>query len=417
MALLMSVGGAYALASYDWCGRWPSPPPALLSVAMAEGTLLAGAAKVELTPPYPVVVAGYPPLRPEAERASMPLYARALVLEVEGLSVGVVVLDALHVPAPLVEEVRARTQPLGLSGVWVLATHTHSSFGGFDCHPVAQLAGTGRCRAEAKKALVHAAAEALHKAAGTRTAATLSVGEGAADELVIARSGDVADGRLTHLVLATTEGGALAQLVVFSAHPTLVGRRSEALSPDWPGALALAEENAGRGVTLVVQGAGGNASAANAEEGPAPYARKLGESLAAVGMVQATPVLLAYAKVGTALPRPDASRLVPSFSRRAGDNFLCTSAPQEAEVSALRLGPMSLLAVPGEPTFAAAKQLEQAAGARRVVGLANGYLGYVEEAAAVRAAQGEAKRQYFDPALTETLTRAAQLAGQAVRLR
>ncbi|MBI3182723.1 MAG: hypothetical protein HYZ28_11350, partial [Myxococcales bacterium] len=139
MAALLVAGGTYAIASLDFCGPWPVEEPAVLGAGAARGKLRAGAARVELSPPFPVVAAGYPPPRSVADRAEHPLHARALVLEAESVRVGLVSLDLLSVPAPLAEEIRSRVSALGLADLWVSATHTHSSFGGYDARLVSEL--------------------------------------------------------------------------------------------------------------------------------------------------------------------------------------------------------------------------------------------------------------------------------------
>src|SRR5262249_56570618 len=72
------------------------------------------------------------------------------------------------------------------------------------------------------------------------------------------------DRRLTRVQLRG-ERGAVAQLVVLAAHPTLVGRPPPGLDPDWPGRVARAQERAGQGVTLVLQGNVGNVSVQRVE--------------------------------------------------------------------------------------------------------------------------------------------------------
>jgi hypothetical protein len=114
-----------------------------------------------------------------------------------------------------------------------------------------------------------------------------------------------------------------------------------------------------------------------------------------------------------ALPRPDASRLVPALTRAAGDNFLCTSAARVAEVSALALGPLELIALPGEPTVGSGQVLAQRTGATGVLGLSGDYLGYVETPELVNQAAGESRRQYYGPTLLERLGTAAQMAAEA----
>ncbi|RKG60129.1 hypothetical protein D7V80_36270 [Corallococcus sp. CA054B] len=416
---LLTAGAAYALASWNWCGRWEERTPEVLSQVRGEGPLRAGAAKVALSPPYPVVVAGYVPPRPEASQAELPLHARALVLEAGGARVGVVSLELLLVTPEITARVRERVAKAGVKEVLVVATHTHSSFGGYDARWAAQLSGTGRYREASVNAVVEGASEALELAAASMKDVTLEVGGAADAGLVYSRSGgDVPDGQLTRAVLRGAEGP-VAEVLVFAGHATLIPRQRALVDPDFPGRLSALREEAGSGVTLFVQGSEGNASVAFSEgQGPERalgFARKL--SALADGATPASvtePVRLAFARVQTALPRPDSSRLVPAFTRAAGDNFLCGSSPREAEVDALALGPLELLSIPGEPTVGAGRVLADLTGATHVLGLANGYVGYLDTPERVREGQGESRRQYFGPALLERLGTAARVASGAV---
>src|SRR5262249_6271297 len=148
---------AYVVGSYDWCQRSPPQPPNLERSEEAEGALLAGAAEVQLQPPYPVVKAGYAPPRPEVTEAAHPLRARALVLQVGNLRVGVASLDVLLIPDSLASEVARSLGDLGFAQLWISGTHTHSSLGGFDPRPISEMAGMGRYQLAAEESVVRAA--------------------------------------------------------------------------------------------------------------------------------------------------------------------------------------------------------------------------------------------------------------------
>lgn len=414
---LLTAGAAYALASWNWCGPWEVRPPVLRGEVRAEGPLRAGAARVELQPPFPAVVAGYPPPRPLASQAELPLQARAVVLQAGEARVGLVSLELLSVTEPMVARLRERASELGLGDVLVFATHTHSSFGGYDERVVAQLVGTGRFREAAVEAAVSAASAALRQAASALSEVTLEVGRAEEPGLVRSRTGGAPpDGALTRVVLRGA-AGPVAELLLFAAHPTLVPRRREYVDPDYPGRLSALREAQG-GVALVLQGTVGNASVAFHEgqgvERAAAFAQaldRLAEHAAPAALPGPTRLALARAEV--TLPRPDASRLVPSLTRAAGDNLLCHSATRRAEVSALVLGPLELLTLPGEPTVGAGQELARRTGATEVLGLSGGYLGYVETPELVAQATGESKRQYYGSSLLERLSTAAQLAAGA----
>ncbi|WP_095984590.1 neutral/alkaline non-lysosomal ceramidase N-terminal domain-containing protein [Cystobacter fuscus] len=413
---LLTLGCAYALASWNWCGRWGEGVPVLVGQARAGGPLRAGAARVDLAPPYPVVVAGYGLPLPEATGAGLPPRARAVVLAAGDMKVGLVSLELMLVPDALVAAVRERTASLGLGAVVVVATHTHSSFGGYDARLAAQLGGTGRFREASLKAAVEGASEALRQAASQLTEVSLEVGEAREPGLVRSRSGgESPDGNLTRAVLRG-ERGPVAELLLFASHPTMVPRKRDVVDPDWPGRVSQLREAEG-GVTLLLQGASGNAMAVGQGgeglESVDGYARAVAELAARVMPAPVERPELGFARVEVALPRPDASRLVPSYARAAGDNFLCASSARRTEVGALRLGPLEWLLVPGEPTVAAGSSLARRAGARDVLGLADGYVGYVETPEAVRAREGEARRQYFGATLLEQLGAGAELAARA----
>lgn len=408
MAALLALGGAYALASWDWCGRWEQLPAKLVSSARATGQLKAAAAAVDFDPPWPITVAGYGPLRPVASRASRPLKAKAVLFQVGEVKAAVVSLDVLLVPDAVVEEVRSKS---GLSEVWVVATHTHSSIGGYDPRPLAELAGTGLYRESAKNALVRAAVEALARAGKSLAPARLEAGvtEGS---LCRARTGDGCDRRVSRLAISS-EAGPIAEWVVVAAHPTLNPRKVDAADPDYPGAMGELRTAADAGVALVLQGAGGNASVGG-DQTPVAFAALIAAQLPPVALIEG-PIELGVARARVSLPHPDASRLVPAFSRMPATNFVCLSAAREAEIGVLRLGPVVWMSAPVEASQPAGARLEHAAGAQRLVSLANGYLGYLEPADVVGQAGGESRKQYYGAAMLEALEGAARLAGAAVR--
>ncbi|NTX51294.1 neutral/alkaline non-lysosomal ceramidase N-terminal domain-containing protein [Myxococcus sp. CA039A] len=413
--VLLTVGAAYSLGSWNWCGTWAERAPVLLSQVKTEGALRAGAAKVPLVPPFPVVVAGYSPPRPDASQSDPPLHARAVVLESGSTRVGLVSLELLLVTDAVTAKVRERALAAGLQDVLVLATHTHSSLGGYDSRLVSQLVGTGRYREDSLEAVVAAASAALQQAAAALTDVTLELGEAKEPSFVYTRSGGTApDGSLTRAVLRGASAP-VAELLFFAAHPAMVPRQRAYVDPDYPGRLSSLRESEGSGVTLLLQGAVGNASVAFSEgqglERVSAFARALSDLAGKVPMASVGPsVRLSLVRAEAVMPRPDASRLVPSFTRAAGDNLLCGSSERVAEVAALVLGPLELVTVPGEPTVDAGAVLVGRTGASGVLGLAGGYVGYVETPELVRVSGGESRRQYFGPSLLERLGEAAELA-------
>ncbi len=408
--VVVALLGLWAWASRDRCGEWAPTPPGLVGVARAHGPLKVGVGKVALAPAFPVTVGGYRPPRSSASATEGELAARAFAVEVGGQRVAVVSLDTLLVTQAIAEGVRAgHSLP-----VWVVAEHSHSSLGGYDRRPVAEVAALGAFREEDEQAVIAAGRAALEQALGSSWSAKLEVARGRAEKLIVARTGEEADTELTRVRFVGNERSARVQWLLASGHPTTVPRGTVKLDADWPGRVAAAGEDAGT-VTLVSQGAGGNASidftVGQKTDDAAAAMEKAFSELEVTSTDEEVDLAYGLARVG--LPRPDGSRLVPGFLAAVVENALCDQAEHEVEVGVLRLGPVSFLFVPGEAANMAGAVLREQAGATRVVSNANGYIGYFETDAAVRNGWGEAAHQYFGPELVTQLAQAARLAGSA----
>jgi len=415
--VLLAAVALLAVVPFSGLGREPSVRA--VARGAGAGALRAGAGVAEMAIPLPALSVGYGLVRAEVDRVAFPLSARAVVLASDDERVGVVTLDLLLADQGLVEAIRRSVSGLGLSALWVAATHTHSSAGGFAWNPVAQVAATGRFRPDVRTRVVEAASRALTTAASSLQpveavagVSELASGTASRDEF------PEVDRRLTRVQLRG-QRGPVAQLLVLAAHPTLVARPPPGLDPDWPGRLAVAQEHGGQGVTLVLQGSVGNASVQRAAAGsgtPAEaFAQGVEAALLTVPLQPAGPGL-SHARLEVALPGPDASRLVPWGLGTLVDNVaLWPWAPGWAELSELRIGSVRLLGVPVETTAASGRVLEGAAGGARAVSLVNGYLGYVEAADRVVRAAGESRRQLFGPGLLEALRFGTEATRAALR--
>jgi hypothetical protein len=172
--------------------------------------------------------------------------------------------------------------------------------------------------------------------------------------------------------------------------------------------------------TLFMQGASGDQSPRLADgksfEGPEPYGQALAEKVAKVeaGAFDEKPPL-AFAAVSTLLPPPVAGG-APRLTRGVASNLLVHWLPSRGKASAVRLGPLTLLFVPAEPTAAVGDRWRTRAGeGTEVVSLANDYLGYVEGAARMERREGETPRTYYGPELAARLEDAVAAAAAATR--
>jgi neutral ceramidase len=262
-------------------------------------------------------------------------------------------------------------------------------------------------------ALVEASPRALSQAQSGEVVAALEAGVGDARALVANRNQAEVDGRLVSIRLLGAGGAPVGEVALLGSHPTLLGMDNRRISGDWPGALMRSRP----APLLFFQGALGDQTThgpGDEATSPEAYARAVGARLAAAPRSApdgAPPFGLARAAV--ALPRPSPGAL-PAFLRRIAGRLFAGVLPGEAEVTALRLGPLLLLATPAEPTarVAAAWRAEAGPGAE-ILSLAGPYTGYAETPERMARGEGETVRTYYGPELAARLGDGAALAGRA----
>jgi neutral/alkaline ceramidase-like enzyme len=361
---------------------------------LGVGSLRAGAGKARIPLGPRPILAGYPGKR-RAQDTSEPVYARAIALEVEGLRALIASIDTLLVPGSLEKEVLRRARLPPLTCLLLAATHTHSGPGGAWDDLIAGWAGAGPFDRAQRDAIAQAAADALTQAIGALGPAELLVAreewpQGPARP----RSAGAIDPQLVALRVRRPSGPDVATLIDYPMHPTTAPRSSRKLSADWPGRVAAALEGA---PVLVVQGAGGNATWEREEDVAMAVAREAEQLLH-----RAEPV--SHLQVGcqarlVALPPPQASPAVPWPLRRAFANAIALTREPAAIETRLRIGPLTLVGVPGEPVGELGRRMAPDV----LVGLADGYAGYVETPEHWVAGEGEASRTWFGPGLAQAL--------------
>jgi hypothetical protein len=409
----------------------PAIPPVVWHEVHAPAgadAVLAGAAKGPLPVPAHVHLAGYGPLRTAKGLRDAPM-ARALVIETGATEPGaggtwiIVSLDLLEVSPELVETLRSLLPgpPFALT---VLASHTHSGAGGTDPNALAQLLGEGPFDRDLMNGIAAAAATVVLRARARARPATVTFARTDVPALQQERDpGGSPDPTLSVLTAAGRDGQLIGTLAIFGAHPTLLPRQERLLSADWPGAAAR-ELDKGGSVTLVAQGAGGDASVPRAGLPPDPGARiqAFGELFAAAVRHALPPAPeplsgLGYAAVEIRLPAPNLSRYLPGPLHGAADWLVEWLAPATAEVSVVRLGSQLFYCLPGELT-GSARRLDavafHAGESLTALALCNGDVSYIEAPELWRSGQGE-QLVLFGPDLAERLFDGVRVAADAAR--
>ncbi|HEY5678346.1 MAG TPA: neutral/alkaline non-lysosomal ceramidase N-terminal domain-containing protein [Myxococcales bacterium] len=360
---------------------------------LGQGFIRAGAARVRIPLGEHPVLAGYPGLRRASSQE--PVYARALALEVEGMRALIGSIDTLLVPGSLEEEVLRRARLPPLTCLLLAATHTHSGPGGTWDNVLAGWSGAGPFDRGQRDAIAQATADALTQAIAALGPAELLV---ARDDWPAgparARSEGPIDPQLVALRVRRPSGETVATLIDYPMHPTSEPRRDRRLSGDWPGKVAQALEGP---PVLVLQGAGGNATWHRGEDVAGAVAREAEQLLR-----RAEPgrhfQLWCQARL-VALPAPQASPAVPWPLRRALANAIALSHERAAVETRLRIGPLTLVGIPGEPVGELGLKMRPDV----LVGLSDGYVGYVETPERWSEGAGEAARTYFGPGLAQAL--------------
>ncbi len=375
---------------------------------MAEGALRAGAARVPILLEPGMSLAGYPARR-HAQAGGETLYARALVVEAGGVRAGVqivVALETMLVPGSLEEEVLRRAGLPPSTCLLLAATHTHSGPGGTWNNALAELAGNGRYDERERDLIAQAAAAAIAQATSQLGPARLSWAQAPWPEgPARLRSGGSLDTELTALQFTRPDGQAVAMLVDYAMHPTVEPRTREQPGADWPGRAAALFEERSKAPLLVLQGASGNASpdhVHSAAELGAAVAGHASELLAGAAPRETARLQCEVRLV--ALPPAQAGFHLPWPLRRGASNLLSLFAEPWTVQTRLQLADLELLGVPGEPVGALGLAARAKAGRPlALVGLADDYVGYIEEPARLEMGEGEAPRTYHGSGLAEAL--------------
>jgi neutral ceramidase len=412
LALALLAAAALGAASLPWHAEKAPAPPRVVRTAAGTGPLLAGAGEAPFDLPAGVPIGGFARVSYGSDGTRDPVGARALVLSSGACRVALASAEILLVPEALEDAVLARVSDLRLTGVVLAATHTHAGPGGYWEHPIGERIATGPYDPQVRDAIAGAIAAAIRKAVEGLGPARASVAEGAAEDLARSRSAAPEEAPLSVLRIDRPDGAPVAEVAIFAAHATILGKSNRRISGDWPGRF-LAEGT--RGMRLFFQGALGDQSVEGSTATPESYGAAFSSRVDALrGPPPDAAPALAYAEVETGLPPVDPGA-VPAWLRRAARNVARDAFPPAARVEAVRIGRSVLVAVPAEPVAAVAASWRRTLPpGTDVVSLADGYLGYVEAPERRAAGAGETVRQYYGPELAARLGDAAKLAADAV---
>jgi len=382
---------------------------------MAQGTLRAGVARVDITPPPGIELWGYSNRSGPATGTLDPLYARVLVLSDARQTVALVTLDLGRTfGPPQIAWVRDRVRrDHHVNEVMLIASHTHSG-------PVIDddyAAGVPDWEQRALERI----AGAIGEASGRLVTARIGVGFGQSiighNRRVVQSDGSVrmlwrnSTNQQTGLVdpgvgvirVDDARGNAMAVLVNYACHPVVFGPDNLRYSADYPGAMAeyveteLSQNGAARPICFFLQGAPGDINPTvdktplpeNAEEEMRIVGRQLGREVVRVVRTITTesPVNPEVAFVTEELRfrnRWDLeklrARLTTTYGERLAARYERYIVPEMATpVTTLVINKqIAIVGLPGEPFVGLQLLLKQRSplAATFLCGYTNGYYGY-----------------------------------------
>jgi len=357
-----------------------------IAAPMAGAELLAGAAKVAITPKDPAYLAGYDSNR-LSTRVQSDIWARALVLKSGDKTLTLVTLDLLGWPYARLAKLRQMVKSVPADTLLVASTHSHSApdpIGLWGPEPTKS--GVNQAWMEETYTKIVAA---IDQAAKSLQPARLRLGavetKGIATNIRVPR---INDAELRVLQLVDAQGKAIATVANLACHAEIM--QNDLLSADFPGYYYQQIEQDLGGVAMFVNGAQGGMVTADI---PGLY-QKEGQDNSAdaqkIGLAVATETKRALEGAAT-LDNPSLSYrfvdlLLPLDNERYRAGMSAGLLPNVLEegkvhtqVAVIALGPAQIVTAPGEllPNLGLRLKRMMTGQPRFVFGLTQDELGYI----------------------------------------
>ncbi|GAA4438252.1 neutral/alkaline non-lysosomal ceramidase N-terminal domain-containing protein [Pontibacter saemangeumensis] len=351
-------------------------------------TLQVGWAKVNITPPAPAPLAGYGKrMGMDYEEVHDTAWVRTFAFDNGQTEAYYVALDMLITPMRVLQELEKRYPELGLKPeqVYLSATHTHTSFGGWGRKAGMKIM-TGQYEEEIVQQLTQQIIESIRLAGQNLQPTKIGYGSADAASLVKNRLTESREDRDTELRFIRFErpDGSAAVLSIFSAHPTILPSMQPVLSRDYPGVL-VDELEERMDFAAFSAGAVGSHSAVYFHNATFESTEDVGARLAtilrhALHEVKTDYVYtLGYNRVPLLLPEPQWR--ISKNLRLAPALFNWVFGKHPAYVTSLQLGDVVLLGAPADYSGEFMDELEHTAAQENLEVIATsfngGYIGYI----------------------------------------
>ena len=232
--------------------------------------LSAGFGKESISPPIGAPLAGFAARQGVCEGIHDELFSRALVLENNDRSVAIVSLDVLAVSAEFVEQVRSSIESktgIKKDAIMIAATHTHAG-------PVTIRTffnPDGSLDADYMRSLADAIENSVSAAWENRFEARIGVGSGYVDGIGVNRRTEdkkPIDDEIGIIKVEDATGTVKGVLINYSCHPTVLGSDNLLATGDFPyfAVDTIEKELGGDSFAMFVNGTQGNISMGHSSE-------------------------------------------------------------------------------------------------------------------------------------------------------
>lgn len=334
--------------------------------ALAQQSLMAGAAVRKITPDPLLPVSGGIGTPKSAHEKRGDLFVRALVLVKGSEKLAIVGIDNLGWPSVLGDKARALVSTIPASNILIGASHTHS---GPDAYGFPNEKGEHFADLDYLNFCVQEIAAAINEAYAALKPADLRIAMGEAKGKIAFNyyAEDLYDPRCG-IIQALEQGSdkVIATLVNYAIHPEVLGSERGILSPDLCGPLYDRIETQAGGVALFMNGAlGGMVTADNRHEtikrSEDASNDMMWQECVRIGQLLADEALRILAQNGETLADPTikvASKKVDFPVESPIMQYILTNSPLgysgskpnhvTTVVNAVQIGPAKILTIPGE---------------------------------------------------------------------
>lgn len=352
--------------------------------------LLAGAAKVDITPSMPVYMAGYDSNRMN-KSVKTPLSARALVIKSADKTLAIVGVDSMGVPSPVQQEVRALVKSVPADAILIGATHDHSApdlFGLWG--PDEKTSGVNP---EYLASFKQKVAAVIDEAAAAAKPAKLKLGSIQTQGIIVNhRPVPFIDRELSAMQFVGEDGKVIATLANLACHAEIM--QNDMLSGDFPYYFYQKTEKDVGGVAIFMNGAEGGMITADIPGGiyslegkdNSDQAQRIGELVAAATQkalegataLDSAPISLKITDI--AIPMENEGYKAAMKAGLMPD--ILVDGKVQTKVAVAALGPAQIVTIPGEmlPNLGLRLKRNMTGSPKFLFGLTMDELGYIVSA-------------------------------------